>query len=687
MPIVSGRLIFDRDREAVINPAFPGIPNVPIVLQNIETDVTLAVLTDNNGGFEFINVPAGSYQIVEYYGFEPAFTSPGDFLIQSSPETILNSGIVPPVSYVGAFNPPEGATNLDCLTPNTLLVTVGSENMTGNYILNGPVIYMPIETKMDSHVLLLNGNNLIAEADDGTFGRFPQGTSANTGIVPDNPYPGIGGGFEYVLPDPSKVTPLDGEFTIQNLMTRTYIADNYERWWRIADRDQGNETGRMMVINGDYPGAEFFRETITVKPNTHYLFSAWIINISKDETFVAPELGVLILDEGGGTLYSEVLGTQIPMNLDVPEWKQIGTVINPGDNESITVEFISMGPEAYGNDYAIDDITLYEIDFPDLEAVKTCNASSVHVGDTVTYTVTMENIFDNLITSLTFQDTVPAGMAFVPGSVRVNSVLEPALNPNTGFSLPDVNAGDTVVVTFDALVVSIPTINPTVNTATLGYTYILVEGGLPSTFSAATNPAEVDILDTVLSVVKKASPSIARPGAMLTYIVTVTNNSLLDADNVVLTDDPPAELLNLQYSTDGGVNWQPWHGSINLGIMANNTSMEILIQGLVDPNARRALVNTAIITSDMTDPVTSTITTRICGPRCQANIDLIESVALQETALSHILNAEGEKIQRMVSMSNVTVDELLKMNNSATKLVKSVTRLESVLLTKLELLN
>ena len=35
---------------------------------------------------------------------------------------------------------------------------------------------------------------------------------------------------------------------------------------------------------------------------------------------------------------------------------------------------------------------------------------------------------------------------------------------------------------------------------------------------------------------------------------------------------------------------------------------------------------------------------------CQAVTDLLESIALDETALSHILNAEGEKLQRVIAM-------------------------------------
>ena len=45
--------------------------------------------------------------------------------------------------------------------------------------------------------------------------------------------------------------------------------------------------------------------------------------------------------------------------------------------------------------------------------------------------------------------------------------------------------------------------------------------------------------------------------------------------------------------------------------------------------------------------------------RDQAITDLIQSVALEETALSHILNAEGEKIQKMVALPDVTPEVLL----------------------------
>ncbi|MEG0297798.1 MAG: hypothetical protein RR620_13840 [Clostridium sp.] len=70
--------------------------------------------------------------------------------------------------------------------------------------------------------------------------------------------------------------------------------------------------------------------------------------------------------------------------------------------------------------------------------------------------------------------------------------------------------------------------------------------------------------------------------------------------------------------------------------------------------------------------------------RDQSVSDIIESVALEETALSHILNAEGEKIQKIVSLE-VSSQELLAVNTSVQTMVNAVSRLEMVLQSKLEL--
>lgn len=70
--------------------------------------------------------------------------------------------------------------------------------------------------------------------------------------------------------------------------------------------------------------------------------------------------------------------------------------------------------------------------------------------------------------------------------------------------------------------------------------------------------------------------------------------------------------------------------------------------------------------------------------RCDAITDIIESVALQQTGLSHILNAEGEKIQAILKYSQ-DPEKILEVNESVESMVNSITRLEVILQGKLEL--
>lgn len=70
-----------------------------------------------------------------------------------------------------------------------------------------------------------------------------------------------------------------------------------------------------------------------------------------------------------------------------------------------------------------------------------------------------------------------------------------------------------------------------------------------------------------------------------------------------------------------------------------------------------------------------------CPPPCTA--DVITSVALTETALAHILNAEGEKIQKALASTD-NIDDLLAINHSINQTLINVTHLEHVLFAKLD---
>lgn len=69
---------------------------------------------------------------------------------------------------------------------------------------------------------------------------------------------------------------------------------------------------------------------------------------------------------------------------------------------------------------------------------------------------------------------------------------------------------------------------------------------------------------------------------------------------------------------------------------------------------------------------------------CQCGIyEILHSIALEEAGLAHILNAEGEKIQKAIA-NDASVEELLRVNASVSKTISKVTILEGQLIAKLE---
>ncbi|MCL2522395.1 MAG: isopeptide-forming domain-containing fimbrial protein [Erysipelotrichales bacterium] len=675
MSKITGQLKYDAARSSNAYASLPGIANVPIVLQDKSSGAMLVILTDSNGNYEFDNVPNGSYQIVESYGMIPAVSSPGDFT-NATIGAILNGGVTPPITFVA--NPPSGATNLDCTTPNTLLVTVLNADLTNQNILNGPVKYTPITTIMDNGVIV-STNNLIIDADNGTFGYFPPGTATQT-TLPSNPYPGVGAGFTYV----SSIGPHDGQFTIENITSP--LASGYT-WWSFADHTSGNETGRMMVINGYSPGAEIFNQTVTVNPNTDYLFSAWILNMIKVPGYANPALGVQLLDDTGQVILSETLGQFIPLNSLSPEWVQIGSIINSGNNTSINVQFISEGQAALGNDYAIDDILLVEVTLPKLSPVKSVDKTDVGVGDTVIYTIALQNKFANPITNVNFQDTLPDGLTFVPGSVTINGVTNSTLDPNVGFALQDINGGSTAIITFSAIVDKVPQTNPATNSATMTYDYSLIQGGIASTFNVSSNSVLVYIDYIADLCISKTANAFANSGDLLTYTITITNSGPSSATGVTLTDVVPASLQNVNVSVDNGTTWQTWSGTYVLGNILSQQTLTILIRGTINPAFIDGnIINTATVSSTVPQISTNaSTTTTIMGPRFQAISNLIQSVALEEKALAKIIIAESKKLQMITSMKCATTDTLLSVNKSVSRLIENIASLEMILQSKLNL--
>ncbi|MCR8746291.1 DUF7507 domain-containing protein [Romboutsia lituseburensis] len=178
------------------------------------------------------------------------------------------------------------------------------------------------------------------------------------------------------------------------------------------------------------------------------------------------------------------------------------------------------------------------------------------IGDTLNYTVTVNNTGTVSLTNVNFIDIIANGATFVPGSVYVNGVNNPSANPNTGFSIGNISAGGSEVITFQATVTTVPT-PPTINnTANMTFVYQLtptspyVNGSLTSNI-VTTNISMMSVTNT-----KSVDKAYATVGDTLTYTSVIANNGNINITNTNFIDNIPSNTTFVKESVK--INGTPY---------------------------------------------------------------------------------------------------------------------------------
>lgn len=86
----------------------------------------------------------------------------------------------------------------------------------------------------------------------------------------------------------------------------------------------------------------------------------------------------------------------------------------------------------------------------------------------------------------------------------------------------------------------------------------------------------------------------------------------------------------------------------------------------------------------MSMPNIPNITPVISLDRCETIDLLLSSIALEEIGLSHILNAEGEKLQAFLNKSNHCLKDYLRINDSVNQTLRTIVKSQMLLQFKLE---
>ncbi len=176
-------------------------------------------------------------------------------------------------------------------------------------------------------------------------------------------------------------------------------------------------------------------------------------------------------------------------------------------------------------------------------SAKSVNKTSTFAGDTLRYTVNLDNTAGNgVANNVRFFDNIPAGMVLVPNSVTINGTVQPGADPSTGINVGNVPVGAVVTVSFDVSVVSLPASPAPANfnnSANWTYTYVACAGVIAQPGSVTTN--SITTPAARLEPVKSVSPTGALVGGQTaTYTIYIPNSGQLNTSGTTLADPIPA---------------------------------------------------------------------------------------------------------------------------------------------------
>ena len=247
--------------------------------------------------------------------------------------------------------------------------------------------------------------------------------------------------------------------------------------------------------------------------------------------------GLKFLNATGNFTYDEKTGT-ITWTVD----------LDKGETKTFNVNVTVLGYGVLPNTVAVGNkTTVRNITVPEIITVKEVNSSDIHIGDEITYTITVSNSGKINATNVVIRDILPEGLKFINASN--GGVYDPVTGIITW--ILNITANSTVDLTVDVCVNKSGNITNTVNVGNKTSNCTIESG---------------DIVDLEIHIV--ADKSEIYVGDNIVYTVTVINNGPSDAINTIANILIPNALSILSYNATKGT-FDITSGNWSIGNLTN----------------------------------------------------------------------------------------------------------------------
>ncbi|MFC1848481.1 PKD domain-containing protein, partial [Chloroflexota bacterium] len=256
-----------------------------------------------------------------------------------------------------------------------------------------------------------------------------------------------------------------------------------------------------------------------------------------------------------------------------------------------SVTSVDQGDPTPGNN---SDSAAFTVQGADLEVTKTVDDPNPNEGDTITYTITLDNNGPDTATNIIITDLLPSGVTYVSDSPDQGTYSDSTGAWDVGSLANGISIDLDITATVDA------------STATQTITNTASVSSVDQADSVPANnsdSAALTVQAADLAVTKTVDDSHPNEGDTVTYTITLTNNGPDTATNIVISDLLPAGVTYSSHTPSQGT-YDSGSGAWPVGSLANGASATLYISASVDTGtAAQTITNTASVSSvDQADP-------------------------------------------------------------------------------------